>query len=382
MVKRVYIDKFIFIIILCFLSAPFFKTTAEASSLKSISILDDDFPSLKAALSNANWQELKNTLLEIRNKQKDIPTCNIDAPLRFLYGHSALATGENSVAVKQFYCPLDNTNMNTLENWLDWTRNLAAHDEYSKWTISHYLYGDALARSGELESAKKEFNRALEIDSKNILALNARGVVNWLLYEASKADENHDYDIQAADDFIGASEINPNFADAFANRGIINLRAQGDLSQAGRYFGEAREIDPTYWLAANGQAVVYGASGEYWKFLRMLDEIEKKAPNTPFFKINRNDYKDKSSDDLNPRGMTSIDTWQRIGKSGLEAMQLGGLANFADVASKEFGDLIYNRGGIFVYVKEGENLKVTKEGSPRLAGTWFALNYPQSTKTK
>ncbi len=39
------------------------------------------------------------------------------------------------------------------------------------------------------------------------------------------------------------------------------------------------------------------------------------------------------------------------------------------------GDI--GRGGVFVYMKRGENLEVQGEGDPpRPVGTWFALNYP------
>ncbi|RMD48454.1 MAG: tetratricopeptide repeat protein [Ignavibacteria bacterium] len=335
------------------------QMTEEVSS-----ILDTRSSEIEANLNN--WKALKTILLEIRGSLSGVPTCEIEAPLRLLYGHVALATNENNVAVEQFYCGSDSSGSKSLNDWLTWTERLVKKVPNS--ATSHYLYGDALARYGNFFDAKNEFDKALEIDPKHTLSLNARGIVKWLI---SKKDSSmEEYELEAIQDLIDASKYSPEFADAFANRGVIGLLDETGLERARELFDQALNIDNSYWLALNGKAVTYGASGEYWNFQKIIDRIKKQAPNTPFLEFNTGNINKEKLAFLGARGASGIE-W----KFGIDLnlKMPGVLGKFLPSADINFE---IGRGGIFMYLKEGENLKKNNDGELRQAGTWFALNYP------
>jgi len=326
------------------------------------SLLDTRVSEIEKAINAENWNDLKKILLELKAAKPEIKDCDQETPLRMLYGHAAMATGENSIAVAQFYCASDSTGSQSLRDWQSWTQGLIK--KYSKSASAHFLYGDALARNGDLKQAKTELDMALKLNPQYILALNARGVVKWLLYESDLS--NDEYELGAIDDLFKVTQVSPAFADAWANRGVIGLRDQSDLERAKKMFEEALSDDPTYWLALNGKAVASGATGKYSEFKRDIDSIEKNAINTPFVDLNtgRITVEDK---DLKERGFEA-DFDVNITIPVIKPLAL------VDFSAKFHWDEI--RGGVFTYLKEGENLIVTESGKPRPAATWFALNYP------
>jgi len=328
------------------------------------SILNSKSLAIETALETNDWAVLKGILNQVR--PQNIPVCDLDSPYRFLYGHVALATGENSIAVEHFYCDSDSNDSTTLNQWYTWTKALA--ERRSDLASSHYFYGDALARMGNLmgnlAKAKEEFDTSLGIAPDHFLALNARGVVKWLIFEADSSKE--EYELEAVDDFIQATRISPDFADAWANRGLVGLRDETELSKSIEKFEKALELDPDYWLALNSKAVANGAGGRYWAYQKDISKIEANAPDTPFLGYNTGRQTVNDSTLASNRGGTLTGSELKV-NFGINV----GVANFGF----EYGQT-FDRGGIFMYLKEGENLVVDKNDKPTPIGTWFALNYP------
>lgn len=336
---------------------------AQTSS-KDASILSLKSSEIERALATNDWGLIDKLLAKIR--PKNVNVCNLESTFRILYGHVALATGKNNIAVEHFYCASDSNNSATLTLWYSWTKKLV--ERRPDLANSYYFYGDALARMGNLENSKQAFDRCIEIDSKHFLALNARGVIKWLIFKSDSLKE--DYELESINDFIIAIRVSPDFADAWANRGVIGLRDEGDLTQAAGKFEKALNVDSTYWLALNGKAVANGASGKYWDFQHDIKEVMTNAPNTPFLNFNTGrDAKGKLLE--GSRGASGIEHKFNI---GIDFKMPVVTPSFLGVLNIKAGYEM-NRGGIFLFLKEGENL-IIENDNPRPLGTWFTLNYP------
>lgn len=336
------------------------NSSAQASKSASLLEFEKRHGDIVAALQSPDWLSVKDVLLAIKAKRSKHEACDLEAPIRILYGHSALATGENSVAVEQFYCATDSFASATIKEWLVWTQKLAK--SLPNLASAHYLYGDALARNGDLAKAKTEFDKAIALNSHHVLALNARGVTEWLLYESDTL-KYEEHELKAIDDFITANKIDTGFADAWANRGVIGLRDKSELAKASEKFNRAFDLDSTYWLALNGRAVAAGASGKYWDFQSDVKIIELHAPNTPFVGLNTGNSS-FLSEGIKQRGF----------EAGIKATIP--IITPIPVLLELNLNWSQDRGGIFIYLKDGVNLVVDEENQPRFAGTWFALNYP------
>jgi len=340
---------FLFAALLVILTFLIYSANAQTTS----SLLDTRLADIEKAINakEENWKSLKNILVEIKKTRANVKNCDIESPLRLLYGHVALATGENTTAVEQFYCVADSNGSRSLRDWQAWAQKLVDRNPNSASAL--YFLGDAFARNGKLEQAKNEFDQALKINPQHVLALNARGVVKRLLFE-SDSSKFSKYESEAVGDLSRVNQISPQFADAWANRGIIGLRDESYLTRATGFFDKALAFDPAYWLALNGKAVSLGATGKYAEFQRDLGIITHKAPSTPFASFNSS---------LSVAGDMSIASNRGV----MNAMQ--------DIKNliRDFKQGV--RGGVFMYLKEGENLIVTN-GSRRSVSTWFALNYP------
>ncbi len=318
-------------------------------------------------LLEENWDGVKRLF-----DDPSTDVCVWDPIARMLYGHASLLTGETSKAVRHFYCPVDSTRAVTTDAWVRWTTRLASR--HSDVAVVHYLHGDALARSGDLPGAKAAFDLAAEINPRHAAALNARGVTKWILFEqaaTAKMPEWESYELEAEQDLIDAAAASPNLADAWANRGLITLRSHGAIVAAVTHFDRALAIEPMFWLALNGKAVAAGASGRSWDFQRHVDSIQAHAPDTPFLQLNadRLDDGDVRADGRRGRAISAsdLDFKLRLGNVGVDLK----------VGSFEFGML--GRGGIYMYLKEGENVRVVgANDGPRVIGTWFTMNYPSA----
>lgn len=312
---------------------------------------------INSAIKTEDWNALKSILSEIMGEESktDYP------PIRFLYGHASLATGENNEAVKHFYARENCTELsNSLAVWHTWAGELARN--HPEWSSAHFLLGDALVRMGNYQSGLKHLNRAVEINSKNLLALNARGVVHWLLHESDPNETRHQ--VNSANDFITTRRISPQFADTSANLGVIGLRNGSSLERAKKHFKKALALDPLFGLARNGWATALGASGNFHAFKREIKFLTKHAPETPFISQNA------SGDSKIPASIRGMFTEGKLKVDFLKGM-FGGF---------EIGVKRNDRGGVYMLLREDKNLIIGRNNEPRVVATWFSLNYPAPTQ--
>jgi len=85
---------------------------------------------------------------------------------------------------------------------------------------------------GNFKKAIEQYNKILDIESDNFIALNNR---------ANAYGELKDYQ-KAIDDYSRAIEINPDFSQAYKNRALI-FNKQGRMDRAGQDFEKAKEIE-------------------------------------------------------------------------------------------------------------------------------------------
>jgi len=116
---------------------------------------------------------------------------------------------------------------------------------------------------GDLEEAKKEYTRAIEIDEGYIDAYYNRG----LIYMSQKEYE------QAVEDFSESIALDPVLVDAYCNRGNAYLHL-GKTDQALDDYDLAIEIDPEDPELYYNRAIVYLAMGEKEK---AMEDLEKAA---------------------------------------------------------------------------------------------------------
>jgi tetratricopeptide (TPR) repeat protein len=175
---------------------------------------------------------------------------------RMLLSHALLAAND----VNSAFCGFSAASTAVdLDAWELWTS--ALERKASDLTSAHYLHGDALARLGRYDAAIAEFDRSLSIDSKSVLARNARGVA---FVAAGRYKE-------AFVDFADVSLAVPEFADAFINRGYLYVLQSGSAASQLKTFNQALAIrsDSTFALIGAGHAV--SASG--WLFAG-VDEVD------------------------------------------------------------------------------------------------------------
>jgi len=112
----------------------------------------------------------------------------------------------------------------------------------------NYLYTDYT--NGEkdgIDQAISEYNKALEINPKYVLAYLERG---W-------AYRLKDYYEEAMSDYNKAIEINPKYALAYRTRGNFYSLSLDYYDEAISDFTKAIEINPKYALAYSGRGYIY-----------------------------------------------------------------------------------------------------------------------------
>ncbi len=117
--------------------------------------------------------------------------------------------------------------------------------------------GTSYDHQRQYDRAIREFTKALEINPKYAVAYNNRGVV----YTKKR---QYGRDIR---DFNKALEINPKYAEAYYNRGN-HYYNQREYDRAIRDFTKAIEINPKYAVAYNNRGVVYRRKGQVDQAIR------------------------------------------------------------------------------------------------------------------
>jgi len=344
-------------------------------------------------LQRADWTKLA-TLVSSTSSNAQEP-CLYEPHLRFLAGHAFLATGKNNTATLLFACASDTSNSPTLIAWQDWTKALVRR--HPTWPSARYLYADALARLGFMKEAAVELDQAIALNPNDFMARNARGVVRWILGVQDSTSTALKY--AAEQDFEIATQ-RPEFADAWANRGVLALYDGLHPETMKMNFDEALKRDKTFAMAFNGLSSVAGAMGKLDEVKRNLIIADSLYPRLPFVvsntaavtdstdttsylaRIVREQSKDKvrgfSSSfslggflgktfgfgtDLNAylKQQSTITTWNQRDPSGITM-------GYEKILKTE-------RGGLYVFINENENFLVDRERGSRAIGTWFVLGY-------
>lgn len=343
------------------------QVTNPDSSERLVSSEGVSLEVIEASLEHANWERLGNMLAPTPEAESLI--CSMKPELRFLKGHALLATNRNNEATVCFACADDTIGSPALNDWQTWTKNLVR--QHPTWPSVRYLYADALARLGLLDEAAFELDQVLAISPKDYLARNARGVVRWIL----GAQDSTVADLQdsAIVDFQIAAQ-QPDFADAWANLGVLDLYQGFDPEHAKGNFEQALNRDSSFALAVNGRACALGSSGDLKQARRDIERAKRLCSAVGFVAANAAamsrsaDTTSVSASVVAQPGMTKHRGSRLYGHS----VEFG----WSGMGPHMIWKYTFQRGGIYVLLKEGENLVLDSEGNPRVIGTWFVLNYP------
>jgi tetratricopeptide (TPR) repeat protein len=161
-----------------------------------------------------------------------------DPVARLVRAHALLAQNHNDDSA----CTFVSADPAAIEAWDRWTAALvSAHGSQA---LAWYFRGDALARRARWPEAIEAFTRGLERDRRNPLLLNARGVS---LARAQQWDA-------AVVDLDAAARARRDFADAYANRGVVTLLRGLDPRSAITAYDQALKHSPHFALAEAGRA--------------------------------------------------------------------------------------------------------------------------------
>jgi tetratricopeptide (TPR) repeat protein len=128
----------------------------------------------------------------------------------------------------------------------------------------------------EFDLAIKDYNKVLELDSKNIQAYINRGNAYDL-----KGDPD-----RAIEDYNSALEINPQLAEALHNRGLAYYRKQ-EYDRALDDFDRAIELKPDYSYAYNSRCLLFRTKGDLEKALDDCNKAIELEPNFAMALFNR-----------------------------------------------------------------------------------------------
>ena len=117
--------------------------------------------------------------------------------------------------------------------------NLAGALTESQTLVNH---GNDFVKSGKYDEALKAFDKAIELNPQNPIALDGKGTA---LYNLNKSNE----ELKAFDKAI---ELNPQDTIALNGKGIA-LRDLGKSDEALKAFDKAIELNPQDTIALNGK---------------------------------------------------------------------------------------------------------------------------------
>lgn len=325
---------------------------------------------LESCLAQADWAGLAS-LLRAHTSGASAP-CEGEAYLRFLAGHAFLATNRNNEATRMFACPADSGNSASLAAWQEWTQQLV--QRHPNWSAAHYLYADALGRQGRFAQALSALDRMLALNPRDYLARNARGVMRLIVSAQDSAlaalQDSALVDLQEAAQHEG-------FAEAWANLGVLDLYQGYNPVSADDKFSQAIQRDSTFAMAFNGRACAAASLGAPADAEKSLIKANVHHSQLSFVIANARVLAN-AGDTTNTMG--AISDQEADGEvRGFEFNVGGGVNKSLFGAGIDFNvGWKTPRGGIYVKLKEGGNLVVDREGAPRVMGTWFLLNYPNS----
>lgn len=146
---------------------------------------------------------------------------------------------------------------------------------------AHNLMGSLLRQSQSYEDAVDAFSSALSFDPTIAEVHNNLGVV----YHDIALKEGGRFD-HAREEFVKATELKPEYADALANLGDVFFH-EDQFSQAIVYLLRAVEIDPSLARAHNRLGMVYSMTGDFESGLNHLETALKLKKDYPAALNNR-----------------------------------------------------------------------------------------------
>lgn len=168
--------------------------------------------------------------------------------------------------------------------------------------IVQFLFGNALAHYGKFDKAKSYFEKALQLDKNSYYALNGLGAVAQMQEDAARARSYYDE----------ALRINPDFTQAYINRGILYLNlGKKDPYQnreklnklALNDFNTALAIDPRDLQAHQARLSLYRETGDSKGILQAITDLVAVTPERPelFYerariRLNDNDIENAMND--------------------------------------------------------------------------------------
>jgi superkiller protein 3 len=136
--------------------------------------------------------------------------------------------------------------------------------------------GIDLLNDDKINEAIEYFDKALEIDPKNIIAI---------LSKADALQKLHHYD-ESLQYFDKALEIDPKNMEILKNKGFL-LQRIGGAKQAIKYFDKALEIDPKNMEILKNKSFAYSELENFEEAIKSLDIVLAEDPNDGYALLNK-----------------------------------------------------------------------------------------------
>ena len=150
----------------------------------------------------------------------------------------------------------------------DYPDKFQADENLTKCLVNTYIHhGLNRLNDGEFEEAIINFNKAIESEPNNIIALNNRGV-------AYKEKDEHD---TAIIDYTQAIELKPDYVDAYINHGNSFVNKH-DFERAIADFDKAIKLEPVNAGAFNNRGKAYAEKGKFDKAIADFDRAIEFKP--------------------------------------------------------------------------------------------------------